>query len=194
MMQRVCVFCGSSVGSDPAFRQAAKALGRALVEEDITLVYGGGNIGLMGAIADRVMCGGGRVIGVIPRQLVDKELAHHGITDLRVVGSMHQRKALMAELAEGFIALPGGYGTLEEFSEVLTWGQLGLHAKPLGMLNVSGYYDHLLRFLDHAVEVRLLSPQHRRLVLDSDRAERLLQRMADWRPTPMPKWIESDET
>jgi len=193
-MQSICVFCGSSVGNDPAFRQAAEALGQALVQRNITLVYGGGNIGLMGVIADQVLCGGGRVIGVIPRKLVEKELAHHGITDLRVVGSMHERKALMAELAEGFIALPGGYGTVEEFSEVLTWGQLGLHSKPMGMLNVSGYFDHLLRFLDHAVNVRLLRPEHRRLVLESDRVDVLLQSMADWRATPTPKWIQPDET
>ena len=193
-MQSICVFCGSSVGNDPAFRQAAEALGQALVQRNITLVYGGGNIGLMGVIADQVLRGGGRVIGVIPRKLVEKELAHHGITDLRVVGSMHERKALMAELAEGFIALPGGYGTVEEFSEVLTWGQLGLHSKPMGMLNVSGYFDHLLRFLDHAVNVRLLRPEHRRLVLESDRVDVLLQSMADWRATPTPKWIQPDET
>lgn len=193
-MQRICVFCGSSAGNDLAFRQAAEALGQALVQQNITLVYGGGNIGLMGVIADQVMRAGGQVIGVIPRQLLEKELAHHGITELRVVGSMHERKALMAELADGFIALPGGYGTVEEFSEVLTWGQLGLHSKPMGMLNVSGYFDHLLRFLDHAVEVRLLIAEHRRLVLESDRVEVLLQRMADWQATPTAKWIQPDET
>jgi hypothetical protein len=193
-MQSICVFCGSSVGNDPAFRQAAEALGQALVQRNITLVYGGGNIGLMGVIADQILRRGGRVIGVIPRKLVEKELAHHGITDLRVVGSMHERKALMAELAEGFIALPGGSGTIEEFSEVLTWGQLGLHSKPMGMLNVSGYFDHLLRFLDHAVDVHLLRPEHRQLVLESDRVDVLLQSMADWRATPTPKWIQPDET
>lgn len=193
-MRSICVFCGSSVGNDPAFRQAAEALGQALVQRHTTLVYGGGNIGLMGVIADQVMSGGGRVIGVIPRKLVEKELAHHGISDLRVVGSMHERKALMAELAEGFLALPGGYGTVEEFSEVLTWGQLGLHSKPMGLLNVSGYFDHFLRFLDHAVTVRLLGPEHRRLVLESDRVDVLLQTMADWRPVPAPKWIQPDET
>jgi uncharacterized protein (TIGR00730 family) len=134
------------------------------------------------------------VIGVIPRQLLEKELAHHGITDLRVVSSMHERKALMAELAEGFIALPGGYGTIEEFSEVLTWSQLGLHAKPMGLLNVSGYFDHFLRFLDHAVDVQLLRPEHRRLVLESDDAQQLLQHMHDWQAPSLPKWIQPDET
>jgi len=193
-MRRICVFCGSSAGNDLAFRQAAQALGQALVQQNITLVYGGGNIGLMGVIADQVMRAGGQAIGVIPRQLVEKELAHQGITELRIVGSMHERKALMADLAEGFIALPGGYGTVEEFSEVLTWGQLGLHSKPMGMLNVSGYFDHLLRFLDHAVEVRLLNAEHRRLVLESDRVEVLLQRMADWQATPTARWIQPDET
>jgi uncharacterized protein (TIGR00730 family) len=191
---RLCVFCGSSTGADPAFRRAAETLGAALVRQEIALVYGGGNIGLMGVIADHVMQAGGQVIGVIPRQLLEKELAHHGITDLRVVGSMHERKALMAELAEGFIALPGGYGTIEEFSEVLTWSQLGLHAKPMGLLNVSGYYDHFLRFLDHAVDVQLLRPEHRRLVLESDDAQQLLQHMHDWQAPSLPKWIEPDET
>lgn len=193
-MQSVCVFCGSSVGSDPAFRHAAEALGDALVQRGITLVYGGGNIGLMGVIADQVLRGGGRVIGVIPQRLVDKELAHYGVTELRIVGSMHERKALMADLAEGFIALPGGFGTVEEFSEVLTWGQLGLHAKPMGILNVSGYYDHFLSFLDHAVQARLLRPEDRALVLQSDDVETLLECLLAWRPTPHHKWIRPDET
>lgn len=193
-MRNICVFCGSSVGNDPAFPQAAQALGRRLAESGITLVYGGGNIGLMGVVADAVLGGGGSVIGVIPKMLVEKELAHHGITELRIVASMHERKALMAELAEGFLALPGGYGTIEEFSEVLTWGQLGLHAKPMGILNVSGYFDHFLRFLDHAVQTRLLRPEHRRLVLEATSVEGLLQSMTDWQAAPMPKWIQPDET
>lgn len=193
-MNSTCVFCGASAGHDPAFSQAARTLGRFLAERDITLVYGGGNIGLMGVLADAVLDGGGRVIGVIPKMLVDKELAHHGITDLRIVGSMHERKALMADLADGFIALPGGYGTVEEFSEVLTWGQLGLHAKPLGILNVSGYYDHFLRFLDHAVATRLLRPEHRQLVLEATDVAQLWQRMQDWQALPTPKWIQPDET
>jgi uncharacterized protein (TIGR00730 family) len=193
-MRSVCVFCGSSRGNDPAFTRAAEDLGRAFVRRGMTLVYGGGNIGLMGVAADEVLRGGGRVIGVIPRQLVEKELAHHGVTELRIVGSMHERKALMAELADGFLALPGGYGTVEEFSEVLTWGQLGLHQKPMGMLNVSGYYDHLLQFLDHAVRTNLLRGEHRQLVLECDDAEQLLDRMLHWRPGPVEKWIRPDET
>jgi hypothetical protein len=193
-MQSLCVFCGSSCGSDPAFRQAAEALGRALTQRGIRLVYGGGNIGLMGVIADQVLRDGGQVIGVIPRQLVEKELAHHGVTELQIVGSMHERKARMAALADGFIALPGGYGTVEEFSEVLTWNQLGLHQKPMGILNVAAYYGHFLRFLDHAVAMRLLRAEHRQLVLESEHAEELLQRMIDWRAAPQPKWIQPDET
>jgi uncharacterized protein (TIGR00730 family) len=193
-MQRICVFCGSSVGDEPAFRSAAEDLGRTLANRGVTLVYGGGNIGLMGVIADQMLRDNGRVIGVIPRQLVEKELAHRGISELRIVGSMHERKALMAELADGFIALPGGYGTIEEFSEVLTWGQLGLHQKPMGILNAAGYFDHFLRFLDHAVHVRLLRPEHRQLVLESDSAEGILQRLTAWQPQPIPKWIQPDET
>jgi uncharacterized protein (TIGR00730 family) len=193
-MHSVCVFCGSSFGNDPAFRHAAEALGRALVGRGIALIYGGTTIGLMGVIADRVMTEGGRVIGVIPKSLTEKEIAHHGITDLRIVGSMHERKALMADLSDGFIALPGGLGTIEEFSEVLTWGQLGLHQKPMGLLNVSAYFDHFLRFLDHAVDVRLLRPENRRLVLESDEAGDLLERTASWQPVQVPKWITPEET
>ena len=193
-MQSICVFCGSSFGTDPAFRRAAESLGEALARRDVTLVYGGGNVGLIGALADQVMRSGGRVIGVIPETLVEKELAHRGITQLRVVRSMHERKALMAELADGFLALPGGFGTVEELSEVLTWGQLGLHDKPVGLLNVSAYFDHFLRFLDHAVEVRLLHPEHRRLLLESDQADGLLDRMSAWQPSPTPRWIHPDET
>ncbi len=193
-MHNICVFCGASVGNDPAFQLAARALGEALVQQGIGLVYGGGNIGLMGVIADQVLAAGGRAIGVIPKMLVDKELAHQGLTELRIVGSMHERKALMAELADGFIAMPGGYGTIEEFSEVLTWGQLGLHAKPMGLLNVSGYFEHFLRFFDHAVAVRLLRVEDRRFMLEATSPDELLQQMRDWQATPMPKWIEPDET
>ena len=193
-MQRIGVFCGSSLSNNQDIQQAAAALGQVLARRAITLVYGGGNIGLMGVLADHVMGGGGSVIGVIPKMLVDKELAHHGITDLRIVGSMHERKAPMVDLADGFIALPGGYGTIEEFSEVLTWGQLGLHTKPMGILNVSGYFDHFLRFLDHAVRVRLLRPEHRRLVLEATSADALLERLTDWHAEPTPKWIQPEET
>jgi uncharacterized protein (TIGR00730 family) len=193
-MQRICVFCASSLGNDPTFISAAKSLGQALSERKIELVYGGGNIGLMGVIADSVLNAGGRVIGVIPQALVDKELAHRGITDLRIVNSMHDRKALMSELSDGFIALPGGYGTLEEFCEILTWAQLGLHQKPFGLLNVSGFYDHFLEFLDHVVSTRLLRPQHRALILNSKNVEELLTELSDWQPTILDKWIHPEET
>jgi uncharacterized protein (TIGR00730 family) len=193
-MQRFCVFCASSIGNDPAFTRAAESLGQALAARQIGLVYGGGNIGLMGVIADAVMNGGGQAIGVIPQALVDKELAHRGITELRIVHSMHERKALMAELSDAFIALPGGFGTLEEFCEVLTWAQLGLHKKPSGLLNISGFYDHFLLFLDHIVETRLLRPQHRELVLDSNNINDLLTRISAWKPAPIDKWIHPEET
>lgn len=193
-MERICVFCGSSLGNDPEFVRAAESLGRTLAARNIRLVYGGGNIGLMGVLADAVMNAGGKVTGVIPQALVDKELAHHGITELRVVHSMHARKALMAELSEGFIALPGGFGTLEEFCEILTWAQLGLHRKPFGLLNVSGFYDHFLSFLDHVVESRLLRAQHRKLILDSADVDSLLNRLTSWKPAPFGKWIAPEET
>jgi uncharacterized protein (TIGR00730 family) len=192
-MQRICVFCGSSQGNDPAFVLAAKSLGQALAEKKIGLVYGGGNIGLMGIIADAVINSGGEAIGVIPQALVDKELAHRGITELRIVHSMHERKAVMAELSDGFIALPGGFGTLEEFCEVLTWAQLGLHEKPFGLLNICSFYDHFLQFLDHIVETRLLRPQHRALVLDATNVEDLLARVLSWNPNPLDKWIRPEE-
>jgi uncharacterized protein (TIGR00730 family) len=193
-MQRICVFCASSTGNDPAFTLAAESLGHALAVRKISLIYGGGNIGLMGIIADAAMKAGGKVIGVIPQALVDKELAHHGVTDLRIVHSMHERKALMAELSDGFIALPGGFGTLEEFCEILTWAQLGLHQKPFGLLNVSGFYDHFLQFLDHIVETRLLRPQHRALVLDAKSVDDLLSLISAWKTTLVDKWIVPEET
>jgi uncharacterized protein (TIGR00730 family) len=193
-MRRICVFCASSTGNEPAFIVAARSLGQTLAERKIGLVYGGGNIGLMGVIADAVMNSGGEAIGVIPQALVDKELAHQGITDLRIVQSMHERKAVMAELSDAFIALPGGYGTLEEFCEVLTWAQLGLHEKPFGLLNICGFYDHFLRFLDHIVATRLLRPEHRALVLDATDTDDLLTRVLSWTPNPADKWIRPEET
>jgi uncharacterized protein (TIGR00730 family) len=192
-MKRVCVFCASSTGKDPAFAQAARILGSALARAGTGLVFGGGNIGLMGILADSVMAHGGHAIGVSPQALVDKELAHRGISDLRVVGSMHERKALMAELSDAFIALPGGYGTLEEFCEVLTWAQLGIHEKPFGLLNISGFYDHFLLFLDHIVETNLLKQQHRSLVLHSEKVDELLALIAHWKPRPIEKWIRPTE-
>src|SRR3954453_6200666 len=164
-IKRVCVYCGSNFGSRPEYVAAAQRLGSALARRSLELVYGGGRVGLMGTIADAVLAEQGKVIGVIPEALLAKEVGHQGLKDLRVVGSMHERKALMVELSDAFIAMPGGFGTLEEFCEVLTWAQLGLHPKPCGLLNVLGYYDPLLAFFGHAAAERFVRPEHRALVL-----------------------------
>ena len=177
-MQQICVFCGSSPGADPAYLEAARRLGAALVERGLGLVYGGAGVGLMRALADEVLSRGGRVTGVMPEVLVDRDVAHTGLIDLRVVGSMHERKALMAKLSDGFIALPGGFGTLDEFCEVLSWGQLGLHGKPCGLLNVGGYFSHLIGFFDHALEQGFLSQHHRAMIIVSDDPRGLLTRFA----------------
>ena len=173
-MRRVCVYCGSKAGADQVYRAAALALGRALARRGLGLVYGGGNVGLMGLLADAVLEGGGQVLGVIPQPLADRELAHRQLTELIVVEGMHQRKALMAQHADAFIALPGGYGTLEELFEALAWAQLGLHPKPVGLLNTAGYFDHLLAFLDHAVQQQFLQPRHQRLLRVGAEAEELV--------------------
>lgn len=192
-MKSVCVFCGSSPGASPVYAEAAAHLGRAVAGHGLTLVYGGGHVGLMGVAADAALAAGGRVIGVIPEALEAKELAHRGLTELRVVGSMHERKALMSELADGFIALPGGVGTLEEWFEVWTWSQLGIQRKPCGLLNVAGYYDHLLAFLDHVTAERFLASDHRAMVLVDDDAGRLLDRLADYRHPYTEKWLDRSE-
>jgi uncharacterized protein (TIGR00730 family) len=189
-VKRVCVFSGSSPGADVAYRAAAVDLGHRLTERGIELVYGGASVGLMGAVADAAMEGGGHVIGVIPQSLVDREVAHPGLGDLRVVDSMHERKALMADLSDAFVALPGGVGTLEELFEVYTWNQLGLHAKPLGLFNVRGYYDGLARFLDHAVAERFVTPQHRAMLLVAEELDELLDGLQGWQPPRQPKWID----
>jgi len=186
----VCVFCGSSPGARPAYRAAAEVLGRALAGQGRTLVYGGGNVGLMGAAADAALAAGGRVIGVIPQHLVAREVGHAGVTDLRIVQSMHERKQVMADLSGSFVLLPGGLGSLEEFFEVWTWGQLGLHQKPYGILNVDGYFDPLLAFLDHAVSERFVRPEHRDLLIVDDDPERLLVRLDAHEPAQLPKWID----
>ncbi len=165
MIKRICVYCGSSFGADPAYQQEARSLGALLAKRGIALVYGGGKVGLMGEIARAVIAGGGEVIGVIPRHLAEKEVAFKGISDLRLVENMHERKALMADLADAFIALPGGLGTLEEVAEILTWSQLGLHEKPCGLLNVAGYFDALLAFLDRMVAAHFLHAVHREMLL-----------------------------
>jgi len=193
-MVRVCVFCGSSPGAGPTYADGARALGQALVSAGIELVYGGAHVGLMGVLADAVMGAGGRVTGVIPRALEELEIAHRGLSELHVVGSMHERKALMAELSDGFIALPGGMGTLEELFEVLTWGQLGLHHKPCGLLDVGGYFGALLAFLDHMVAQGFLGEELRALVLVERDPTRLLERFAAYRPIAATKWIDRTES
>jgi uncharacterized protein (TIGR00730 family) len=192
MVSKISVFCGSSDGMRSSYREAASTLGRLLAARGVAVVYGGGNVGLMGALADAALEGGGEVIGVIPEHLVAKELAHRGV-DLRIVHSMHERKALMGDLADAFIALPGGFGTLEEFFEVLTWSQLGLHAKPCALLNVHGYYDSLLGFFNLAVQEGFVRDESRNLVLVEDDAVRLLDRLAGWQPPALPQWINRDE-
>ena len=193
-MRRLCVFSGSSPGGHPDYAQAAEELGRALAAQRIGLVYGGAHVGLMGAIADAALDAGGEVVGVIPQALVDREIAHTGLTDLHVVGSMHERKAKMAELADGFIALPGGMGTLEELFEVYTWTQLGLHSKPLGLLDVRGYYAQLAGFLDHAVAERFVTAEHREMLVVEERAEAMIEAFRRWRPPVRTKWIDRSES
>src|SRR5262250_1601719 len=194
MRKRFCVFCGSNAGSRASYARAAASLASQLVAHNISIVYGGGKVGLMGALADAALAQGGEVIGVIPRVLVQKEVAHQGLTDLRIVGSMHERKALMAQLADAFVALPGGYGTFEEFCEILTWTQLGLQRKPCGILNVDGYYDPLLALFDHAVEESFLKLEHRRLVLADSSAESLVRRMMQYEMPPVEKWIQKTQS
>jgi uncharacterized protein (TIGR00730 family) len=191
--RRICVFCGSNSGIDPAYLDAAASMGRLLAERGIELVYGGGNIGLMGVLADAVLQAKGRVIGVIPESLMAKEVGHLGLTDLRIVKSMHERKALMADLSDGFIAMPGGFGTFEEFCEMVTWSQLGIHAKPCGLLNLHGYYDSLLQLFDHAVREGFLREENRRLVLEDRDPERLLRKMEQYHAPATGKWISGNE-
>jgi uncharacterized protein (TIGR00730 family) len=193
-LQSVCVFCGSSTGSNAAYIEAARSLGTTLAEANIRLVFGGGHVGLMGEISNAAISAGGDVIGVIPKFLVERELAHEGVSDLRIVGSMHERKALMSDLSEAFITLPGGTGTLEEFFEVLTWAQLGEHQKPCGLLNVAGYYDPLLTVFDRMVEAGFLSESNRALLLIEGDPERLLQRFDHYEPPKTAKWIDRSET
>ena len=180
----MCVYCGSSVGGRGSYAAAARTLAEILVARGIGLVYGGGSVGLMGIIADAVLAARGEVIGVIPRALATKEIAHQGLSDLRVVGSMHERKALMTELADGFVALPGGFGTFDEVFEAITWAQLGLHAKPIGVLDVDGYFAPLLALIERAVEERFVRPEHGALVTSDGDANRLLDRMAAYEPPP----------
>ena len=192
-MKRVCVFCGSSPGRDPRYRDAAGRLARTLVARRLGLVFGGGSVGLMGVLADAVLGAGGEAIGVIPHGLAAREVAHRGLRDLRVVPSMHARKSLMAELSDAFLALPGGFGTFEELFEVITWAQLGIHRKPIGLLNAGGYYDGLIGFLDHAVAEGFVSVENRGLVQVADTPEALLDRLAAHRQGAGPEWITPEE-
>ena len=197
-MKSICVFCGSNAGNQPIYRSEAEKLGRLLAARGIELVYGGGNIGLMGAVADACLEAGGTVVGVIPQALMGKEVAgrpvdHRTLTRLEVVDSMHTRKARMAELAEGFIALPGGFGTFEEFCEILTWSQLGFHAKPMGLLNVNGFYDPLLAMFDRAVAEGFLRLQNRAMALADSDIEGLLAAMAAYRAEPVSKWLKEEK-
>ena len=189
-MKRIAVYCGSNHGARPEYAAAAQALGTLLAREKIELVYGGGMVGLMGIVADAVLKHGGHVIGVIPEKLVIKEVVHEKLPDLRVVKNMHERKALMAELADGFIALPGGYGTFEEFFEVLAWSQLGWHQKPFGLFNAGGFYRGLLEFLDHTTREGFIRAQHRELVMAESDVEKLLRRMQAHRPPTEVKWVK----
>ena len=193
-MKRVCVFCGSSHGARPAYTETARRMGTLLAGRGITLVYGGGNVGLMGELADAALGAGGEVIGVIPRSLADREVAHLGLSELRIVQSMHERKAMIAELSDAFIAMPGGMGTYEEFFEVVTWSQLGLHRKPCGLLDVDAFYTPLIAFIDRAVEHGFIKAAHRGIVVsDSDPAE-LLGRLERAVVPDLPKWIGKSET
>lgn len=186
-MKRISVFCGSRPGNRPEYRQTARELGQILVEEQIELVYGGGKVGLMGEIATTVVQAGGQVIGVIPQHLASRELIHPAVADMRVVDSMHERKALMAELGEGFIALPGGFGTLEEIAEVLTWAQIGLHHKPCGLLNINGYFNSVMDFLAHAVSQGFVDTEHRQMILVDSDPRGLLEQFEAYQPPTIDK-------
>jgi uncharacterized protein (TIGR00730 family) len=188
-MKRICVFCGSNPGLRPDYAAAAQGLARVMAERGIGLVYGGGHVGLMGIVADTIMAEGGEAIGVIPEALLKREVGHHGLTELHVVRSMHERKQLMADLSDGFIAMPGGYGTFEEFCEVITWSQLGIHPKACGLLNVLGFYDALLAMFDHGVKEGFIHPQHRAMVLEGTDPGALIDEMATFVLPKAEKWI-----
>ena len=189
-MRRICVFCGSSPGGHPDYTAATAELAEALAAAGLGVVYGGASVGLMGVLADAALAAGGEVAGVIPQSLVDREIAHPGLTELHVVGSMHERKALMAELSDGFVALPGGTGTLDELFEIYTWTQLGLQAKPLGLLDVRGYFAQLAGFLDHAVQERFVTSEHRAMLVVEERPAAMLDALRRWRAPARGKWID----
>ena len=193
-MKRICVFTGSSPGARPEYAEAARLFGRALVNRGLELVYGGGSVGLMGVVADTVLNNGGVVHGIIPRMLYDKEVGHDGCTKLHIVETMHARKAMMADLSDGFVALPGGMGTLEEIFEVLTWAQLGMHRKPAAFYNELGYYDGLIGFLNHAVEERFLRDAHKNMAYIGSDPDAILDHFSTYTPPYAPKWINRDQT
>lgn len=192
VLRSICVFCGASTGTDPVYREAAAAMGRTLAEQGITLVYGGGAVGLMGVVADAALAAGGEVIGIIPQSLKDAEIGHPGLTRLEIVDGMHARKARMAELADAFIAMPGGLGTLEELFEVWTWGQLGYHAKPMGLLDTNHFYAKLSHFSSHLVAEAFVRPQYREMLQRGDTPDALLERLRAWQPTVTAKWSERE--
>ncbi len=193
-MKSVCVFCGSSPGNNPVYADTARELGRALAAQGLTLVYGGGRVGLMGEVASAALAAGGAVVGVIPHSLALKEIAQEDCTELVVVNTMHERKALMADRTDAFVALPGGYGTCDELFEILTWGQLGIHRKPVAILNTNGFFTPLLTWLDHVVTEGLLKPKHRALLLVADTVPELLTKLTSWIPAePTTKWVEPEE-
>lgn len=193
-MKRICVFSGSSPGARPAYAGMARDLGNALARAGLGLVYGGASVGLMGVLADAVIASGGEAIGVMPQALVDKELAHKKLTELRVVSSMHVRKQTMADLADGFVALPGGMGTIEELTEILTWAQLGIHGKPCGLMNVDGYYDRFIHFLDHAVAERFVTQAHRSMLVVAKTPDELLQAFRSYQAPAVAKWMDRAQT
>ena len=193
-LKRICVFSGSSPGARPEYREMARELGEALARAGLGLVYGGARVGLMGVLADAALEGGGEVIGVMPQALADKELAHAKLTELRIVPSMHVRKQTMADLADGFVALPGGMGTIEELTEILTWAQLGIHRKPCGVMNVDGYYDRFIHFLDHAVAERFVTPAHRSMLVVAKTPGELLQAFRSYQAPAVTKWMDKAQT
>jgi hypothetical protein len=192
-MRSICVFCGSNAGARSAYVEAAREAGRTIAARGLRLVYGGASVGLMGALADSALAAGGEVVGVMPRALIEREIAHSGLTELHDVASMHERKALMADLSDGFLALPGGAGTLEELFEVWTWAQLGHHKKPVGLLNVDGYYDLLVAFAEHQERESFIRPEHRNMLIVESEAARVLERFASYVPPLVEKWIKRAE-
>jgi uncharacterized protein (TIGR00730 family) len=193
-MKRICVFCGSNTGLNPVYLQTAQKVGEFFAENNIELVYGGGRVGLMGKVADSVMQNGGKVVGIIPEALATREIAHAGLTELIVVDSMHERKAMMAELSDGFIALPGGFGTFEELCEIITWAQLGIHQKACGILNIEGFYDNLIALFDHSTSQNFIRPEYRSLVIVDENIENLYSKMKTYVPPVLEKWIDKSST